>query len=211
MNRRRTAVIALAASAVAVLSGCSAETAHPGAAAVVGDQRIAVSTLQADVAAYRTAAAKVSGVQEGASVSSQTLQLLVEAQLVQQTLAAEGVTITEGQVQTAEAQGASQQGSAQGLSQAFVQQLSLAPSAMDTYFRLQLGYVALLEKAGVDPSSTAAGTDLQKILSTAAKKLGVQVNPRYGVWSDAKLSLAAPGAPWLKATPSASASANPSS
>jgi hypothetical protein len=210
VNRRRTAVIALAAcSAVAALSGCSAQTAHPGAAAVVGDQRIAVSTLQADVAAYRTAVSQDTSASEGASVSSQTLQLLVLAQLVQQTLAAEGGSVTEGQVQQAEASAAAQQGSAQALSQAFVEQLSLAPSDMDVFYRMQLGELDLLEKAGVNPSSSGASAALVKLLSAAAGRLNVQVNPRYGVWSDAKLTLGAPGAPWLKAVPSAPASAAP--
>jgi hypothetical protein len=193
---------------VAALSGCSAQTAHPGAAAVVGDQRIAVSTLQADVSAYRTAVSKDTTASEGASVSSQTLQLLVIAQLVQQTLAAQGGSVTEGQVQQAEASAAAQQGSAQALSQAFVEQLSLAPSDMDVFYRMQLGELELLEKAGVNPSSSSASAALVKLLAAAAAKIGVQVNPRYGVWSDTKLTLGAPGAPWLKAVP-APASASP--
>ena len=198
MNRRRTAVVALAAIAVAALSGCSAATEHPGAAAVVGDQRIAVATLQADVSAYRTAA-RAAGTQEGSSVPGQTLQLLVLAQVVQQTLAEHGLKVTEGQVQQDEAADEAQAGGAQALDQDFVQQLSLAPSSMDTYYRMRAGELELLQQAGVDPSAGDAGTRLQTILATSADKLGVQVNPRYGVWSDQKLALAAPSAPWLKA------------
>ncbi|MBC3843805.1 hypothetical protein GXW82_37115 [Streptacidiphilus sp. 4-A2] len=198
-RRRRTAVVALAACAVAALSGCSAASEHPGAAAIVGDQRIAVATLQSDVTAYQTALARDAGAQQGSSVSGQTLQLLVLAQVVQQTLAAQGLTVSEGQVQQAEASDAAQAGGAQALAQDFVQQLALAPSSMDTYYRMRAGELALLQRAGIDPTAADAGPRLQQLLAAAADKLGVQVNPRYGVWSDQKLALAAPSAPWLKA------------
>ena len=200
MNRRRTAVVALAAvCAATALSGCSAASEHPGAAAIVGNQRIAVSTLQADVTAYRTALAKDAGAQESASVSGQTLQLLVLGQVVQQTLAEHGLSVSEGQVQQDETSDAAQAGGTAALDQDFVQQLSLAPSSMDTYYRMRAGELELLQQAGVDPTAADAGTKLQAILAASADRLGVQVNPRYGVWSDQKLALAAPSAPWLKA------------
>ena len=200
MNRRRTAVVALTAvCAVAALSGCSAAGEHPGAAAIVGNQRIAVATLQADVTAYRTALSKDAGAQEAGSVSGQTLQLLVLAEVVQQTLAERGLSVSEGQVQQDAASDASQAGGAAALAQDFVQQLSLAPSSMDTYYRMRAGELELLQQAGVDPSASDAGSKLQTILAASADRLGVQVNPRYGVWSDQKLALAAPSAPWLKA------------
>jgi len=198
-RRRRTAVLALAACGVAALSGCSAASEHPGAAAIVGNQRIAVATLQADVTAYRTALAQDANAQEGSSVPGQTLQLLVLAQVVQQTLAAQGLSVAEGQVQQDEASDAAQAGGAQALAQDFVQQLSLAPSSMDTYYRMRAGELELLQRAGVDPSATDAGAQLQKMLAAAADRLGVQVNPRYGVWNDQKLALGAPTEPWLKA------------
>ncbi|QMU79404.1 hypothetical protein GXW83_30540 [Streptacidiphilus sp. PB12-B1b] len=199
-RRRRTAVAALAACAAAALTGCSAGSEHPGAAAVVGGHRIAVATLQADVTAYQTALAQDPTAQQGSAVSGQTLQLLVLAQVVQQTLAAQGLpAVTEGQVQQAEAADAAQAGGARALSQDFVQQLSLAPSAMDTYYRMRAGELELLQHAGVDPTASDAGTQLQKIVSAAADRLGVTVNPRYGVWSDQKLTLAAPSEPWLRA------------
>jgi SurA N-terminal domain len=199
VNRRRTAVIALAVCAVGALSGCSAASEHPGAAAIVGDQRIAVATLQADVSAYRAALSQDAGAQEGSSVPGQTLQLLVLAQVVQQTLDERGLSVSEGQVQQDEAADATQAGGAAALAQDFVQQLSLAPSSMDTYYRMRAGELELLQQAGVDPTATDAGTQLQKILAASADRLGVQVNPRYGVWNDQKLALAAPSAPWLKA------------
>lgn len=55
-RRRRTALVVSAAMLVAapLLSACGNQ-AHPGAAAVVGGDRIEVSTVQAQVAEVRTA------------------------------------------------------------------------------------------------------------------------------------------------------------
>ena len=205
MNRRRTAVVALAISVVGALSACSA-TAHPGAAAVVGDQRITVSALQAHVAAYRTAAAKDAGAQEAAGEAQKTLGLLVAAQLVDQALAAQGGTVTQGEVQQAEASYLQQAGSAQALRQAIVENLALAPSDLDTYARFEVGRMKLLQHAGVDPTSTSADAAFQKIIQKAGQDLGVTVNPRYGSWDAKTLSLGAPNQPWLKTTKAATTS-----
>lgn len=198
-SHRRTAAAAVTVLAAVALSGCAAGAAHPGAAAVVGDQRINVATLQSEVTAYRTALAGSTGTAEPASVSAQTLQWLVLAQVVQQTVADHGLTVTEGQVQQAEASDAAQAGGVQALQAAFVSQLALAPSSMDMFYRMRAGEMELLAQAGVDPSSSQAGAKLQQILTASADRLGVQVNPRYGVWNAGKLALGAPSEPWLKA------------
>ena len=203
MNRRRTAAVALAVSAVAALSACSS-TAHPGAAAVVGDQRITVSTLQAHVAAYRTAAAGDSTAQEQPGVQGNVLALLVNAQLVNQALAARGTSISAAAVQQAEAQYVQQTGSAQALQQAIVEQLYISPADFPIYARYQLGEAALLQQAGVDPSSDQAAAAFQKILRKESTSIGVTVNPRYGSWSvpaastSAWTPLAPAKQPWLQ-------------
>jgi hypothetical protein len=206
VNRRRTAAAVLALSAVAALSACSS-TAHPGAAAVVGDQRITVATLQAHVDAYRAAAAKDAAAQEKPGVSGQTLWLLVSNQVVDQTLAEQGQTVTEGQVQQIEAGFVQQAGSAQAVQQTLVEKLYLAPSDLDAYARLAVGEGLLLQQAGVDPSSTTAASALTKILQKATTELGVTVNPRYGSWDPASNGSLAPAKqPWLKAAPAAATS-----
>ncbi|MFC1415149.1 hypothetical protein [Streptacidiphilus cavernicola] len=205
MNRRRTAAVALAVSAVAALSACSS-TAHPGAAAVVGDQRITVSTLQSHLAAYRAAAAQDTTAQEQPGVQGNLLALLVNAQIVDQALADQGKSVSEGQVQQVEAQYAQQTGSAQALQQAIVEQLYIAPSDFPIFARYQVGEDLLLQQAGVDPSSSQAGAAFLKILQKEGSSLGVTVNPRYGSWSTVSTSssawppLAAAKQPWLQRT-----------
>lgn len=210
MNRRRTAAVALAVSAVAALSACSS-TAHPGAAAVVGDQRITVSTLQAHVNAYR-AAATATGAEQSAGASANVLSLLVNAQLVDQALTAQGKSVTEGEVQQTEAADLQQFGTAQDLQTAIITKLAIAPSDFDTFVRYEIGQELLLQQAGVDPTSASAGSALQGIMQKAAGNVGVTVNPRYGSWSAKATSdtawppLAAAKQPWLKAEPAAATS-----
>ncbi|MEZ0091242.1 SurA N-terminal domain-containing protein [Streptacidiphilus sp. EB129] len=202
MNRRRTAAAVLAVCAVGALSACSG-TAHPGAAAVVGDQRITESALQAHVSAYRAAAvADGQAAQEPAGVPAQTLSLLVASQIVDQTLSAHGLAVTEGEVQQAEAADVRQLGGAQALQQDFVSKLSLAPSDVDLYYRFKLGEVKLLQQAGVDLNGdqTAVQASLQKLLEQASSSVGVTVNPRYGSWNAATLAMVAADQPWLKPT-----------
>ncbi|MHA6762551.1 hypothetical protein [Streptacidiphilus sp. PAMC 29251] len=210
MNRRRTAAVALAVSAVAALSACSS-TAHPGAAAVVGDQRITVSTLQAHVAAYQ-AAAGATGAQQAPGASANLLSLLVNAKLVDQALAAQGKSVSTGEVQQTEEAYAQQLGSAQALQQAIITQLHIAPSDFATFARYQVGQQMLIQLSGVDPSSNQAPAAFQKILQKSATSLGVTVNPRYGSWS-AKATADSPWPPltgskqpWLKAEPAAATS-----
>jgi hypothetical protein len=205
VNRRRTAAVALAVSAVTALSACSS-TAHPGAAAVVGDQRITVSTLQAHVAAYRAAAAKDSA-QEQPGVQGNLLALLVNAKIVDEALAQQGQSVSATAVQQREAMYAQQAGSVSALQQQIVEQLYISPSDFGIFARYQLGQTALLQQAGVDPTSSQAGADFLKILKKDGKDLGVTVNPRYGSWSATSSAtsawppLAAADQPWLKPSP----------
>ncbi|WP_042403496.1 hypothetical protein [Streptacidiphilus carbonis] len=205
MNRRRTAAAVLALCAAGALTACSSGPAHPGAAAVIGNDRITVATLQSHVSAFRAAAAGDTAAQQQAGVSQKTLGLLVADQLVDQTLAKDGKSVTEGQVQQVEAAYLQQAGSAQALRQAVVDNLLLAPSDLELYAHLQAGQVLLLQQAGVDPSSSSADAALKQIISKASSEIGVTVNPRYGSWDARTLTLAAANQPWLRTASSATA------
>jgi hypothetical protein len=201
--RRRAALASVGLAAAAVLTACGA-TAHPGAAAVVGDTRITTASLQSHVTAFRTALAAQSGSStEGSGLVRHTLQVLVEAQLVDDALAAKGLTVSAAEVQQAHTQAVAQTGSEAALEQAFLAQLGLAPSDMDTYFRMAVGEQKLLAAAGVSPASSQADSALQSILSDAAKRVGVSVNPRYGSWDAGAAVVNAAAEPWVKATGSA--------
>jgi hypothetical protein len=198
VNRRRTAAAVLALCAAGALTACSSGPAHPGAAAVVGNDRITVATLQSHVSAFQSAAAGNSTALQKSGVSERTLALLVSDQLVDQALAREGRSVTEGQIQQVEAAYLQQAGSVQALQQAVVDNLQLAPADLELYAHLQAGQVLLVQAAGVDPSSSTADSALQQIISKASDEIGVTVNPRYGSWDAKALTLAAANQPWLK-------------
>jgi hypothetical protein len=198
VNRRRTAAAVLALCAAGALTACSSGPAHPGAAAVVGNDRITVATLQSHVSAFQSAAAGNSTALQKSGVSERTLALLVSDQLVDQALAREGGSVTEGQIQQVEAAYLQQAGSVQALQQAVVDNLQLAPADLELYAHLQAGQVLLVQAAGVDPSSSTADSALQQIISKASDEIGVTVNPRYGSWDAKALTLAAANQPWLK-------------
>jgi hypothetical protein len=205
-RRRRIAAIAVTACAVGVLSACSS-TAHPGAAAVVGDQRISAATLQAHVTAYRTAFQAVGGAQavgaaEPAGQNQSILALLVNSAVVDHMLADQGLSVTASEVQAQEAGILQQEGSVQQLTADVVGKARLAPSDLALYVRYSLGEQKLLQQAGVqDPSTPQASARFTQMLTKAGKALGVSVNPRYGSWAPGADLLAAPKQPWLKLAP----------
>lgn len=205
-RRRRIAALALTACAVCALSACSS-TAHPGAAAVVGDQRITAATLQAHVTAYRTAFQTVGGstalgAAEPAGINQSTLSLLVGSAVVDRMLADQGLSVTDTEVQAKEAGILQQEGSVQQLAADIVGKARLAPSDFGLYVRYQLGEEKLLQQAGVqDPTTPQAAARFAQMTAKAGNAMGVSVNPRYGSWDPATGGLAAPVQPWLKAAP----------
>ncbi|HEY3479397.1 MAG TPA: SurA N-terminal domain-containing protein, partial [Streptomyces sp.] len=106
MVRRRTAVSIAAAALLAVspaLTACGSGPAHPGAAAVVGDQKISVSTLQAAVNEVRSAQAKspqaAQGGADSGKLSQQTLSMLVQNEVIDRAAKDHGITVTPAEVQ----------------------------------------------------------------------------------------------------------------
>jgi hypothetical protein len=209
VNPPRTALFALLAVVVVPgLSACSSEgggTVHTGAAAVVGGQRISVATLDDQVTAFRDAAPaqgstnpKTFG-QDSPGVPSNVLQFLIESQVVQSAVDAQGLSVTATDAVGAEAPYLNQAGSKAALTQQFVTQVGLPPSDLDAFFRMSAGELKLLQAAGISPSSQQqASAALTKVLSAQAAKLGIQVNPRYGSWDVGSFGLTTEAQPWIK-------------
>ena len=102
MFGRRTRLAALGAvglGACAVLAACS--PVKVGSAAVVGDQRITVSSLDTQVANFNTAAAPYgSQVQlTSTEVPAAVLSWLIRFQIEDQVAASAGISVTQAQVQ----------------------------------------------------------------------------------------------------------------
>lgn len=202
-RRRRTALVLTAAIAAAapLLTACGND-AHPGAAAVVGGQRITVSQLDERVGEVR--AAQRAAVQDEAqyqqviartgTLTRDTLQTMVLDRVLHRAAEDAGVTVSRKEIQAMRSGLEQQAGGAKALETTWLQQYGIPPQRLDENLRLQLEAQKLAEKLGT-------GTDrpeFWKALSDASKELNVDLNPRYGTWDVQKSSRADAKTPWVR-------------
>ncbi|MGW1226945.1 SurA N-terminal domain-containing protein [Streptomyces sp. NPDC001478] len=202
-RRRRTALTVSAALLVAapVLTACGSQ-AHPGAAAVVGGDRITVATVQGQVADVRKAQ---DASKQSAQISDQSGQLaraklhgLILDRILDRASADAGVTVTRAEVQQMRASAAAQYQGEDGLRAAVLQERWIAPDQIDAFLREQIQLTKLGQALGADPTTPEGTKILGEALSEASKALEVDVNPRFGTWNNQQIQLADYKAPWIK-------------
>ena len=202
MHRRRTALLLSAAIAAAPLLTACGNDARPGAAAVVGDQRITVAQLENRVdevrAAQRAAVADeaqyAQAIAKTGSLTRDTLHGMVLDRVLHQAARDAGVTVTRKEVQEMRSGLEQQVGGAKALETAWLQQYGVAPARLDENLSLQLEAQKLAAKLGTDTSRP----EFWKALSETSKKLGVDLNPRYGSWDVEKSSRVDAKTPWVR-------------
>ncbi|WP_251093701.1 SurA N-terminal domain-containing protein [Streptomyces sp. Caat 7-52] len=202
-RRRRTALVLAAAIAAAapLLTACGND-AHPGAAAVVGGQRITVAQLESRVDEVRQAqrAAVPDDTQYQQVVSStssltrDTLHNMVLDQVLHRAARDQGVTVTRKEIQQMRTDLERQAGGSKGLETAWLQKYGIAPGHLDDNLRLQLEAQKLAAKLGTDTSQPA----FWQALSKASGELHVDLNPRYGSWDVQKSSRVDAKTPWVR-------------
>ncbi|MEU6768748.1 SurA N-terminal domain-containing protein [Streptomyces sp. NPDC046853] len=207
MHRRRRTALVLSAAAVAaapLLTACGSE-AHPGAAAVVGKDRITVSQLESRVnevrdaqraaipdEQYEQAIAKTGG------LTRSTLHTMVLDKVLHRAAADEGVNVSRREIQTLRSGLEQQQGGKKALEQGWLQQYSVAPSRLDDSLRTEIEAQKLAKKLGADMNAPEGQALFWKALSKASKKLDVDLNPRYGKWDVKKSQRADAKTPWVR-------------
>lgn len=202
-RRRRPALLLTAAIAAAapLLAACGND-AHPGAAAVVGDQRITVSQLENRVdevrAAQRAAVPDDTQYQQvvaqTGTLTRDTLHGMVLDQVLHRAAQDAGVTVARKEVQAMRAGLEEQAGGPKQLETAWLQQYGVAPGRLDDNLRLQLEAQKLAESLGTDTSRP----EFWQALSKASAKLDVDLNPRYGAWDVQKSSRVNAETPWVR-------------
>ncbi|WP_431034337.1 SurA N-terminal domain-containing protein [Streptomyces sp. P6-2-1] len=211
MHRRPTrrtttyALSALALAAAPLLSACGG-TPHPGAAAVVGSTRITEAQLQHRVGELHDAVRELSSdaqtseriISGSGSLARPTLQSMVRDRVVARAAADNGVTVSRAEVQNARAQLTQQAGGEQGLKVEWLTRYGVPPSRLDDALRENIAEQKLYAALGADPSSPEGKATVDKTLSATAKKLKVDVNPRYGTWDAAKATRADADPAWLR-------------
>ncbi|GFH37282.1 SurA N-terminal domain-containing protein [Streptomyces pacificus] len=203
MHRRRRTALALSAallSAVPLLAACGNE-ARPGAAAVVGGDRIEVSALQAEVRDVR-AAQQASP--QGAQLIKNTGQLsraklhgMIFDRVLERAAEDNGVTASRKQVQDARAAAARQSGGEEQLAAMLLQQRGVAPDRIDQAVREEVLLTGLARTLDADLGTPEGQQKVAAALTAASKRLAIDVNPRYGAWDDTEIQLGDYKAPWI--------------
>ena len=201
-RRRRTALLLSAVIAAAPLLTACGNDAHPGAAAVVGGQRITVAQLESRVDEVRSAqrAAVTDDTQYAQAVSQtgglarDTLHGMVLDQVLHRAAENAGVSVNRKEVQELRSGLEEQAGGAKGLETAWLQQYGIAPERLDENLLLQLEAQKLAGKLGTDTGNPA----FWNALSKASKQLNVDLNPRYGTWDVAKSTRVDAKTPWVR-------------
>ncbi|MFI9584078.1 SurA N-terminal domain-containing protein [Streptomyces sp. NPDC052236] len=195
MHRRRRTALALSAALLLgapLLSACGSD-AHPGAAAVVGGERIEVSTVQAMVKDVR-AVQSAELIKDSGQLSRAKLYDLIVDRVVQRAADDAGVTVSRKELQDARGLAEQSQGKEQ-LAAMYIQQ-GVAPGRIDDFVRREL----LVNKVAAALGATDAPDGQQKVNSAfiaAAEALHIDVNPRFGDWDPKKLGPVDYRAPWI--------------
>jgi len=191
--RRLIAVSAAVLGVGLVVTGCS--SVKFGAAAIVGNQRITLATLDTEVTNLSQTAKLYPGTVTLSPTQEiqQTLSWLVRFQINEQLARTEGITISTGQAQTALAQiyaASKSQAESEGLSNVTLN-LILAANGIPPNLATEVGRYQAIETQFVEqvnggkiPTATAAQTattaKLERAQCEAAKTLQIQINPQFG-------------------------------
>jgi hypothetical protein len=218
--RKLTAVIGMTAVTALAMGGLTACDSKVGEAAIVGGHRISESEL----GKYVSPAGPVPSVLSAAAKAGQevypkteVVQILIQQQLFERTLAKNGGVPTAGELAKLHDQAA-----------ATFLGTQLTGAALDSYLKsaqgnygYAAGYAAQLLRTIELEAALAVKVKAQSLadLAAAVNKLNinVQVNPRYGKWDQKTLTLGGPTSnipDFLKlggvSTPSTAATAAPS-
>ncbi|WP_257231329.1 SurA N-terminal domain-containing protein [Streptomyces sp. UH6] len=200
-RRRRTALLLSAALAAPLLTACGSD-AHPGAAAVVGGERITQAQVEERVREVRDAQRAVvtedeqyrQVVAQTGSLARFTVQAMVLDRVLHHAADEAGVTVTPREVQDLRINLERQLGGRQGLENTWLQQYGVAPGRLEENLRLQVAASELAQRLGTETDSPA----FTGALAASSKDLGIEINPRYGTWDAEKSARADLRTPWVK-------------
>ncbi|MFF4170945.1 SurA N-terminal domain-containing protein [Streptomyces sp. NPDC001744] len=203
MHRRTALTVSAALLAAAPLLTACGSDAHPGAAAVVGGERIDVSSLQAQVKDVR--AAQEASPQADRLVGSdgdlgrRKLNVMIFDRIVEKVARDNGVTATRAELQRTRTAFVRQSGGEDRLAGVLLQEQGVAPGQIDGVVRRNVLMNKIAEKLGVDDGPEGQ-KKLTQVFSAASADLAIDVNPRFGAWNDAEVRLTSTTAPWLRRT-----------
>ncbi|MFE9726566.1 SurA N-terminal domain-containing protein [Streptomyces sp. NPDC005794] len=203
MHRRRRTALALSAAtlvAAPLLTACGSE-AHPGAAAVVGGDRIDVATVQqqaSDVrSAQQTSERSADLVKESGQLNRVKLHNLIFGRVLDRAAKDAGVSVSRKEIQRVRAAATAQYGGDTGLKAVMLEQRWVAAGQIEEDLRKEVQLPKLAQALGADLQTPAGQQTVGKALTEASKALHIDVNPRYGSWDDQKIQLSTYKVPWI--------------
>jgi hypothetical protein len=225
--RRLIKVSAVVLGAGLLLAGCS--PVKFGAAAITGNQRITIATLDTQVTNLSQAVKQYPGTIQlsSAQETQETLSWLVRFQINEELARQAGITVTPAQAQAALAQiyaAAKASAQAQGLSNVTLE-LILAANGIPPDLAPEVGRYQAINNQFIrqvnggqipttTPAQTATTVKLQHAQCVAAKALTIKINPQFGRLDytqyqvvSAPNPVAAPPGPAPTASPSGTAPA----
>jgi len=217
-------VSAVVLGAGLVVTACSSSPVKFGSAAIVGDQRITLATLDSEVTNLNQAVEQYKSTVQLSQEqqTQQTLTWLIRFKVNEELARQAGITVTNAQADTALAtiyEAAKVSAEQQGILNPSLD-LILAANGIPPNLAHEVGrYQAINDQfakqanGGQAPTSTSAqsatAAKLTKAQCQAAKALNIQVNPQFGQLNYDQLAIvAAPGTVFRTAGPSPTASAS---
>ncbi|MBW5426183.1 hypothetical protein GKQ77_32285 [Streptomyces sp. BG9H] len=205
-SRRTALLLSTAALAAAPLLTACGNEAHPGAAAVVGGDRITVAQLEGRVNEVRDAQRAAvpdderyaQAIAKSGGLTRATLHTMVLDKVLHRAAADAGVRVTRRDIQTMRAGLEKQAGGRKALEEGWLQQYSVAPSRLDDSLRTEIEAQKLAKRLGADMNSPDGQALFWKALTAASKKLDIDLNPRYGSWDVDKNKRTDAKTPWIR-------------
>ena len=204
MLARFVKVSAVALGAGLLITGCS--PVRMGAAALVGNQRITIATLDTEVTSLSRSAKQYPGVVNltAAQETQEALGWLVRFKINEELAQQRGITVTTAQSSTALTQiyaSAKSSAESQGVKNVSLNLIMVAngiPPNLTTelgrYQAIETQYIEQLN-GGKIPTATAAQTattaKLEHAQCVAAKTLNIKINPQYGQLNYTQYSIVA--------------------
>lgn len=185
MNKRPAAIATALAGAALVLSGCG--NGNPGAAAVIGPDRISENELASAVETILTAQGRPVGT-PNEELTRSTLDRMVKEAIVDMAAQKAGVVVTQGEIDRALADYEVQAGGADAFKGILLGQ-GIAPSQADGAVKLNLQAQKLAQAIAPGADAQTAGLQLVGALGEFSQMVGTTISPRYGTWDAQTLSI----------------------
>lgn len=167
------------------LTGCGTPTA--GAAAVVGDQRISESTLNAEVQSV-LALQGLPSTDSSNELISNTLDQMITEILVNELASREKIEVTQGEIDNLRLQYITQAGGSQAFEEQIGQQgISLAD--VDSIIRVNVQVSKLGDVLAPNTEPDAKSAAVFVAISELSSELGTEVSPRFGTWDPENLTV----------------------